>query len=118
MLSVTKKKWVSIMLVWIMAFSGFLVLVPMASAATYSGSSGLAPSTVTNTVYYNTTLNGGFGQPGNAYWWGQNFSGTASISSSINSTAYSANLSISSANGYTEDAGGSSGTYFKFSYAA
>ncbi len=118
MLSVTKKKWVSIMLVWIMAFSGFLVLVPMASAATYSGSSGLAPSTVTNTVYYNTTLNGGFGQPGNAYWWGQNFSGTASISSSVNSTAYSANLSISSANGYTEDAGGSSGTYFKFSYAA
>ena len=101
-----------------MAFSGFLVLVPMASAATYSGSSGLAPSTVTNTVYYNTTLNGGFGQPGNAYWWGQNFSGTASISSSVNSTAYSANLSISSANGYTEDAGGSSGTYFKFSYAA
>ena len=112
------RKWVSAFLVWMIAFSGLLILVPMVSATTYSGTSGLAPSTETNTVYYNTTLNGGFGQPGNAYWWGQNFTGTSSFSSSVNSTAYCANLSIASTNGYTEDTGGSSGTYFKFSFVA
>nr|WP_276978182.1 DUF2341 domain-containing protein [Ferrimicrobium acidiphilum] len=111
-----RKKWVSMFFVWIVAFSSLFVLVPpLSSAATYSGTSGLAASTVTNTVYYNTSASGSDGAQGNAYWWGENFTGTATIGSVVNASANITAVNFSaSGNPYSDLPAGSGGVIDRF----
>lgn len=111
-----RKKWVSMFFVWIVAFSSLFVLVPpLSSAATYSGTSGLAASTVTNTVYYNTSASGSDGAQGNAYWWGENFTGTATIGSVVNASANITAVNFSaSGNLYSDLPAGSGGVIDRF----